>query len=196
MGNLLESSKQTTAERVGSAAAHVTALAVRHWRTIATSPLVVLVLMASCHYLEHQHHERSSTLPLAKRSWGGFDTAPETEKCYQQERTAIFLSLFVGVLGVDHWYTRHYIHAGAKLALTVSPFVLVVIFGCPSLLGYSLVSDSGRRKALAYGWPLGLGVLTLPAVVLWSMVDTILWVKGGYYGTPGCPGGYHGHWGG
>jgi hypothetical protein len=69
-----------------------------------------------------------------------------TDKCYQQERTAMFLSLFLGLLGVDQFYARH--------------------------------------------WPLAVfKFLTIGGLGLWSLIDTILWIVGGVYGTPGCPGG-------
>lgn len=83
---------------------------------------------------------------LLPRSWGGYLEAPLTEKCYQQERTAILLSIFLGCLGIDQWYARHWALASFK-TLTVG----------------------------------GFGV--------WWFIDTILWVVGGVYGTPGCPGG-------
>ena len=81
-----------------------------------------------------------------KRSWGGFDERPMDEKCYKQERVAIFLALFLGSFGVDQFYAHHWALAVFKL--------------------------------LTGG---GLGV--------WSLIDLILWIRGGVYGTPGCPGG-------
>ena len=39
-------------------------------------------------------------------------------------------------------------------------------------------------------WALAAGkLLTLGFLGLWSMIDMILWIVGGVYGTPGCPGG-------
>lgn len=71
---------------------------------------------------------------------------PTTEKCYRQERTAMILSLCLGLIGVDQWYAHH--------------------------------------------WPLAVfKLVTLGGGGLWAFVDVILWMVGGIYGTPGCPGG-------
>lgn len=74
-----------------------------------------------------------------------------TEKCYRQERTAMLLSLFLGLLGVDQFYAHH--------------------------------------------WPLAIfKLLTLGGLGTWAFVDMILWIVGGVYGTPGCPGGSSKEW--
>lgn len=83
---------------------------------------------------------------LLKRSWGGFDERPVTEKCYKQERVAMLLSVLVGVLGIDQFYARHWVLAAFKL-------------------------------------------VTLGGFGIWATVDIVLWIVGGVYGTPGCPGG-------
>lgn len=80
------------------------------------------------------------------RRWGGYASNPDTGKCYRQERTAILLSLFLGVFGVDQFYAHH--------------------------------------------WALGVfKLLTGGGFGIWAMIDTILWIVGGIYHTPGCSGG-------
>lgn len=37
-------------------------------------------------------------------------------------------------------------------------------------------------------------MLTLGGGGLWALVDMILWIVGGVYGTPGCPGGSLTQW--
>ncbi|RMI94680.1 hypothetical protein CDV36_016456 [Fusarium kuroshium] len=82
---------------------------------------------------------------LAKRSWGGFDERPATDKCYRQERTAMILSFLLGSLGIDQFYAHHWPLAAFKL-LTLGGggvwwFVDVILWmvggvygtpGCPS----------------------------------------------------------------
>ena len=63
----------------------------------------------------------------------------------------MLLAFWLGVLGMDQWYARHWILAVFKMAT----------------LG-------------------GLGV--------WALVDINLWIVGGFYGTPGCPGGSKKGW--
>lgn len=80
------------------------------------------------------------------RRWGGFSERPLDDRCYHQERTAMLLSIFLGVFGVDQWYAHHWVLAVFK-------------------------------------------TLTLGMSGIWALVDVILWIMGGVYGTPGCPGG-------
>ena len=35
---------------------------------------------------------------------------------------------------------------------------------------------------------------TLGGLGIWAVVDVNLWIVGGYYGTPGCPGGSKKEW--
>jgi hypothetical protein len=42
------------------------------------------------------------------RRWGGFSERRSDDKCYRQERTAMLLSIFLGVFGVDQWYAHHW----------------------------------------------------------------------------------------
>ncbi|EGU88665.1 hypothetical protein FOPG_18854 [Fusarium oxysporum f. sp. conglutinans race 2 54008] len=47
----------------------------------------------------------------------------------------------------------------------------------------------------AHHWPLAVFKLwTLGGLGLWSFIDLILWIVGGVYGTPGCPGGSSKGW--
>lgn len=63
----------------------------------------------------------------------------------------MLLSLFLGCLGVDQFYARH--------------------------------------------WPLAVfKLLTGGGLGLWALVDMVLWIVGGVYGTPGCPGGSSRSW--
>jgi TM2 domain-containing membrane protein YozV len=52
---------------------------------------------------------------FTKRSWGGVNERPMSETCYEQERTAMLLTLFLGVFGVDQFYTHHWRPAVVKL---------------------------------------------------------------------------------
>lgn len=60
--------------------------------------------------------------------WGGWGTSKGKvtsllSKCYRQERTAMFLNLFLGVLGIDQWYAHHWPLAVFKM-LTLGGFGL------------------------------------------------------------------------
>jgi hypothetical protein len=35
---------------------------------------------------------------------------------------------------------------------------------------------------------------TLGGLGIWAVIDVNLWIVGGYYGTPGCPGGGKKEW--
>ncbi|KAM0345589.1 hypothetical protein ACHAPU_006242 [Fusarium lateritium] len=48
----------------------------------------------------------------------------------------------------------------------------------------------GVDQYYARHWPLAVfKMLTLGGLGLWSLIDMVLWIVGGVYGTPGCPGG-------
>lgn len=101
--------------------------------------------------------------PISKRSWGGFDEHPTNEQCYRQERTAMLLSLLLGPLGADQFYAHHWLLAAFKL-LTGGGFGIWAFVDCKQVwnLKYSLA----------------------------NICIGILWIIGGVYGTPGCPGGF------
>lgn len=111
------------------------------------------------------------------RRWGGFDERPLDNKCYRQERTAMLLSLFLGSIGVDQFYAHHW---------PLAVFKMLSGLGLWLGLGVSIISDN----------PFGLvlGGLVSSWSGLWWLVDMILWIVGGVYGTPGCPGGSHDGW--
>ncbi|KAJ4313774.1 hypothetical protein N0V84_009235 [Fusarium piperis] len=121
-------------------------------------------------------HEAS----LVKRSWGGFDERPMTEKCYRQERTAMLLNLFLGSLGVDQFYAHHWVLATFKLSLFVVSLAVVCMY-----LFFG-------RSISVFFIPFRSFVLSLLSI--WVLVDQILWTVGGVYGTPGCPGGSSKGW--
>ncbi|CAM1508473.1 Fc.00g053210.m01.CDS01 [Cosmosporella sp. VM-42] len=53
----------------------------------------------------------------------------------------------------------------------------------------------GADQWYAHHWPLAVfKFLTLGGAGIWSFVDVILWIMGGVYGTPGCPGGSSNGW--
>ncbi|EMT72994.1 TM2 domain [Fusarium oxysporum f. sp. vasinfectum] len=53
----------------------------------------------------------------------------------------------------------------------------------------------GVDQFYARHWPLAVfKLLTLGGLGLWAFVDMILWIVGGVYGTPGCPGGSYKEW--
>ncbi|KAM0546015.1 hypothetical protein ACHAPJ_011029 [Fusarium lateritium] len=57
--------------------------------------------------------------------------------------------------------------------------LLSLFFGC-----------LGIDQYYAHHWPLAIfKMLTFGGLGLWALLDMILWIVGGVYGTPGCPGG-------
>lgn len=53
----------------------------------------------------------------------------------------------------------------------------------------------GVDQFYAHHWPLAIfKFLTLGGLGTWAFVDMILWIVGGVYGTPGCPGGSSKGW--
>ncbi|CZR39106.1 uncharacterized protein FPRO_05702 [Fusarium proliferatum ET1] len=53
----------------------------------------------------------------------------------------------------------------------------------------------GVDQFYAHHWPLAVfKLLTIGGLGVWSFVDMILWIVGGVYGTPGCPGGSSEGW--
>ncbi|KAF4955216.1 hypothetical protein FSARC_11921 [Fusarium sarcochroum] len=62
--------------------------------------------------------------------------------------------------------------------------LLSLFFGC-----------LGIDQYYAHHWPLAIfKILTFGGLGLWAMIDMILWIVGGVYGTPGCPGGSSRGW--
>ncbi|KAF5530070.1 TM2 domain-containing protein [Fusarium napiforme] len=53
----------------------------------------------------------------------------------------------------------------------------------------------GADQFYAHHWPLAVfKLITIGGVGVWAFVDMILWIVGGVYGTPGCPGGSSKEW--
>ncbi|KAJ4301442.1 hypothetical protein N0V90_003534 [Kalmusia sp. IMI 367209] len=53
----------------------------------------------------------------------------------------------------------------------------------------------GADQWYAHHWVLAIfKMLTFGGLTVWSAIDAALWVVGGYYGTPGCPGGSSKEW--
>ncbi|KAE8449348.1 hypothetical protein EG329_008249 [Mollisiaceae sp. DMI_Dod_QoI] len=49
----------------------------------------------------------------------------------------------------------------------------------------------GADQFYAHHWALAVfKLLTAGGLGLWSLIDVVLWIVGGVYATPGCPGGY------
>ncbi|KAF2240693.1 hypothetical protein BU26DRAFT_572627 [Trematosphaeria pertusa] len=115
----------------------------RHWRYLIIAQATLLVIFPL--FFLFIAPSAAST-PLTARSWGGWAAHPQTERCYKQERIATLLAFWLGPLGVDQWYARHWVLAVFKM-------------------------------------------LTLGGLGVWHVVDVNLWIVGGIYGTPGCPGG-------
>ncbi|RSL44074.1 hypothetical protein CEP54_014838 [Fusarium duplospermum] len=58
-----------------------------------------------------------------------------------------------------------------------------------------LLGSLGIDQFYAHHWPLAVfKLLTLGGGGVWWFVDVILWMVGGVYGTPGCPGGSKHGW--
>jgi hypothetical protein len=111
------------------------------------------------------------------RRWGGFDERPFDDKCYRQERTAMLLSLFLGIIGIDQFYAHHWPLAVFKMLSGLSLWLGI---------GISIISDNPIAMIL--------GSLVSSWSILWWLADIILWIVGGVYGTPGCPGGSSDGW--
>ncbi|KAJ5523015.1 hypothetical protein N7494_013201 [Penicillium frequentans] len=111
----------------------------------------------------------TTDLPQANylaRRWGGFSQRPSDNRCYRQQGTATLFALFLGLLAVDQWYAHHWALAVVKMSC--------FLISCFCHL-------SGRpHLATAFGFAGGV----------WSGTDLVLWIVGGVYGTPNCPGGY------
>ncbi|KAH8647037.1 hypothetical protein BGZ60DRAFT_423998 [Tricladium varicosporioides] len=53
----------------------------------------------------------------------------------------------------------------------------------------------GADQWYAHHWVLAVfKMFTLGGFGIWALVDLTLWIKGGVYGTPGCPGGSKNGW--
>ncbi|KAI0110316.1 hypothetical protein GGR51DRAFT_557958 [Nemania sp. FL0031] len=156
----------------------------RHWRFIMLYEVVMITTSFILYVVfRTPPDQRVGTIAathansfLAPRAWGGFNERPLTETCYRQERTAILLAIILGTLGVDQWYAHHWILASFKLLTGLGLFPSLAIL-------VSLGGDGSEACALC------LVVLFGPAICLWAFIDVVLWVVGGVYGTPGCPGG-------
>lgn len=58
-----------------------------------------------------------------------------------------------------------------------------------------LLGSLGLDQFYAHHWPLAVFKLLIGGGVgLWSFIDVLLWMIGGIYGTPGCPGGSSREW--
>ncbi|KAM0433883.1 hypothetical protein ACHAPT_003826 [Fusarium lateritium] len=142
----MEHTRAGFADKVGRHVTKGISFALGKWKHVLLAYTFTTMVGITLLYMNTEHEAS-----LAKRSWGGFDERPTTEKCYRQERTAMLLNLFLGLFGVDQFYAHH--------------------------------------------WPLAVfKLLTLGGLGTWSLVDMILWIVGGVYGTPGCPGGSSKGW--
>ncbi|KAH7184344.1 hypothetical protein DER44DRAFT_754509 [Fusarium oxysporum] len=75
------------------------------------------------------------------------------------------------------------------LATVYSVIVLGIIVAC------GITGSFGIDQFYAHHWPLAVfKLLTLGAGGIWWFVDVVLWMVGGVYGTPGCPGGSEHSW--
>jgi len=138
----------TPAERLGDNVTRLAKYFGRHWKVIVLYQMVAISLIFCLPHIGYKPgsgtfiHKSGLTLVSLNKRWG-YDELPQSEMCYRQERTAILLSLFLGVFGADQFYAGN--------------------------LGF------GFGKLFTGG---GLSV--------WALVDTILWIVGGHYRTPGC----------
>ncbi|RMI96299.1 hypothetical protein CDV36_016335 [Fusarium kuroshium] len=88
----------------------------RHWK-LALGAYLTMVLAGTMTYATFAG---AKPFDLAKRSWGGFDERPATDKCYRQERTAMILSFLLGSLGIDQFYAHHWPLAVLSYSLLVA----------------------------------------------------------------------------
>lgn len=112
-----------------------------------------------CLALPASSHEVLPT--LTRRAWGGFDQRAHTEQCYRQNQTATLLALLLGPFAADQFYAHHWLLAAMKL--TFSLLCAQWSFRDPEAVLFGLVG-------------------------VWVLVDVILWIVGGVYGTPACGG--------
>lgn len=96
-------------------------------------------------------------------------------KCYRQERTAMILSITLGSFGVDQWYAHHWALAIFKMGVGCLGFFALFL----ALISHSDLTFFMAKLCTKIG-------LLSP---LWCFIDVILWMVGGIYGTPECPGG-------
>lgn len=154
------------------------------WERLLAGYAIVLTVAVALLYitdygdlLEHfcgQIAEPATDAKSFHRRWGGFKERPIDNKCYLQERTAMILSFLVGPLGVDQWYARHWLLASLKMLPGLfSKLSLPLLL----LLNWDVHAATAFCKAM------------LAISFLWCFTDVILWMVGGVYGTPGCPGG-------
>ncbi|KAH7184275.1 hypothetical protein BKA60DRAFT_602789 [Fusarium oxysporum] len=67
--------------------------------------------------------------------------------------------------------------------------------GRTAMLLAFFLGSFGIDQFYAHHWPLAVfKLLTLGAGGIWWFVDVVLWMVGGVYGTPGCPGGSEHSW--
>ena len=93
----------------------------------------------------------------------------------------MLLNLFLGWLGADQFYAHHWPLAVFKLLLGLGAGGWT--FG---IAGIVLASKGHKSSGVVMTAISGLiGV----AAALWILIDMVLWIVGGVYGTPGCPGG-------
>ncbi|RAL14871.1 uncharacterized protein BO97DRAFT_422225 [Aspergillus homomorphus CBS 101889] len=105
------------------------------------------------------------------------DPALVHDHCFKSQTKASYLSGFVGWMGADQWYAHHW-----GLAVFKS---LSIIIG---LVWTSLHLFIQADPPLDLDWLWSTWLYSIPVVVLWWMIDTVLWLKG-VYSVPGCPGG-------
>lgn len=122
-------------------------------------------------------HESAAAAADLRPRWGGFNERPLDNKCYRQERTATLLSFLVGSLGIDHWYAHHW---------PLAVFKMLAGLGFWGGLVLQFLTENPVASAF--------GTLTRAGSTVWWVVDVILWIVGGVYGTPGCPGGSDDGW--
>lgn len=109
------------------------------------TPSPWLVLRAFLSLISPDYRDQDS--PSMGKRWGGYVTNPVSDKCYRQERTAMLLSLFLGVFGVDQFYAHHWVLAvfklltlgglGAWALADVVMWIVGGIYGTPDCLGGS-----------------------------------------------------------
>lgn len=171
----LELRSQCKGVQASTTVCRVTNLVRKHRNVFILLYLFVCIVCAyfgaSLTPFDSQHGHVTNHDSQILRRWGGFDEKPTSNRCYRQERISMLLALFVGFLGVDQWYAHHWVPAVFK---TFGPILVGVAFHCVSGV---------FPKAL------------MTSVVLtWSLIDVVLWIVGGVYGTPGCPGGSSMEW--
>lgn len=116
-------------------------------------------------------------------SWCGAQVAPAvgqvTADVSPKSRLAVsLLALFVGEFGVHRFYAGKIVTAVVMLAVTLLAYVMVIS---------SVIGESSAVNDDPWWIGIAVGILLGSAVGIWSIVDTIIALMGGFRDSQGKP---------